>query len=447
MTKPKLFGTDGIRGIANTDLTPELAFRLGEAVVKFLADDGSAKFVIGRDTRRSGTMLQSALIAGITSAGGDVLLASVIPTPAVAFLTRRFKADGGIVISASHNPPEHNGLKVFSREGLKLPDELESLIEVFLNTNEPIARPTGGRIGQVIHIEDATSYYVHHATDAFEPGSLEGLKVAIDCGHGASCGATPKAFRMLDAQVTAINTDFDGDDINVDCGSTHMQQLQTLVQTGDFDLGIAHDGDADRIMAVDEQGNTVDGDEIIAILAHYMHSNDLLTANTVVGTVMTNLGFEKAMDKLGIHTVKTRVGDRYVLEQMQAMGANLGGEQSGHIILLDYNTTGDGLFVALMLSNVVAKTGKPLSELARIMTKYPQVIENVIVSNKEHLAASARLSEAIEAVETRLGDQGRVLVRASGTEPVVRVMSEAAQIADAREAVDELVAVVKEELD
>jgi len=446
MAAPKLFGTDGIRGIANSELTPELAFRLGEAVVKYLADDGSAKFVVGRDTRRSGAMLQSALIAGITSAGGDVLLAGMIPTPAVAFLTRRCRADGGIVISASHNPPSHNGLKIFSRDGFKLPDDLESLIEIYLNTRTSFLRPTATGIGQVIDIDDATAHYVHRITDVFEPGCLDGLKVALDCAHGAAAKSSPKAFAMLGAKVTAINTDYNGDDINVDCGSTHMEQLQALVREGDFDLGIAHDGDADRTLAVDENGEIIDGDQIIAICAKYMKDKGTLDNDTVVGTVMTNLGFEKAMDKMGIQTVKTKVGDRFVLEQMRAMNANLGGEQSGHIILLDYNTTGDGLLVALMLANICAQSGQTASQLTQFMEKYPQVMVNVPVSNKEHLIASARLASAIDEVEKRLGGQGRVLVRASGTESLVRVMAEAASLDEAKAAVDELVEVVKEEL-
>ena len=446
MAAPKLFGTDGIRGIANTELTPELAFRLGEAVVKFLGDDGSAKFIIGRDTRRSGRMLQSALVAGITSSGGDVILANMLPTPAIAFLTRRTKADGGIVISASHNTPEYNGLKIFSRDGTKLPDDLESLIEVFLNTSNSVHRPQGTGVGSVTNLDDATAHYVHHLTDQFEPGCLEGLKVALDCAHGAAAESSPKAFAMLDAQVSAINTDYNGDDINVECGSTHLKELRKLVKKGEFDLGIAHDGDADRTLAIDELGQVVDGDQIIAICAKYLQDNGMLKNNIVVTTVMANLGFEKAMDELGIQTVKTKVGDRYVLEQMQMMDANLGGEQSGHIILLDYNTTGDGLLVALMLANIVAQSDKPLSELAKVMQKYPQVMVNVPVAKKEHLVASARLAQAIEEAEERLGDHGRVLVRASGTESLVRVMAEAATDEEARAVVDDLVEVVKAEL-
>jgi len=391
-------------------------------------------------------MIQSALVAGITSSGGDVLLANMIPTPAIAFLTRRSKADGGIVISASHNPPEYNGLKIFSRDGTKLPDDLESLIEVFLNTNNSVERPSGIGVGSVTNLDDATSHYVHHLTDQFEPGCLAGLRIALDCAHGASAESSPKAFRMLDAEVVAINTDYNGDDINVGCGSTYLKELKKLVKKGEFDLGIAHDGDADRTIAVDEAGRVVDGDQMIAICAKFMRENGMLKNDIVVTTVMANLGFEKAMDELGLQTVKTKVGDRYVLEQMLMMDSNLGGEQSGHIILLDYNTTGDGLLVALMLANIVATTGKPLSELAKVMKKYPQVMINVPVSNKEHLVASARLARAIEEAEETLGDQGRVLVRASGTESLVRVMAEASTDAKAKAVVDTLVEVVKEEL-
>lgn len=444
--KPKLFGTDGIRGIANSDLTPELAFRLGEAVVHYMGDRGSARFVVGRDTRRSGTMLQSALIAGITSAGGDVLLAHMIPTPAVSLLVRHCRADGGIVISASHNAPDYNGLKIFSRDGFKLPDELERNIESFLNSDESLSRQTGAAVGQVIHVHEPANTYTKHAIRAFEPNCLAGLRVALDCGHGASAHTSPIAFEKLGAQVTAINTDYTGDDINVECGSTQLGHLQEMMKTGRYDIGIAHDGDADRVLAVDEKGNEVDGDQIVAIIAKYLNDNGKLKGGTVVGTVMSNLGFQVAMKEIGINVIKTRVGDRYVLEAMQTSDANLGGEQSGHIILLDYNTTGDGLLTGLMLSNIVASSETTLSELTKVMTRYPQVLVNVPVRDRDHLAASLAIADAVKEAEAQLGDSGRILVRPSGTERVVRVMAEAANIEDAQRVVDQLVEIVKQEL-
>lgn len=444
----KLFGTDGIRGVANKELTPAIAFRLGQAVVRFLTDKTRARFLIGRDTRISGTMLESALVAGITSAGADAYLCGVIPTPAVAHLIRELDMDGGIVISASHNPPEFNGLKVFSREGFKLPDELEEEIEGFLNSDEQGDAPIGAHVGEVIAEDDAAERYISFATHcmAQQGLSLDGLRVAIDCGHGASSNTTPEAFRRLGAQVTVINNTYNGNDINVACGSTHLEPLKELVASGNFDLGIAHDGDADRMLAVDELGNEIDGDQIMAILALDMHERGILHNNTVVSTIMCNLGFEVALRNLGLCVIKTQVGDRYVLEQMQAMGANLGGEQSGHVILLDHNSTGDGLVTALCLASVVVRKGQTLSQLASVMTKFPQILKNVHVEDKTHLAASAVIGEAIKRAEAELGDTGRVLVRASGTEPLVRVMAEAQDTAQAQRVVDELAAVVASEL-
>lgn len=444
----KLFGTDGIRGVANKELTPQIAFRLGQAVVRYLTDKSRARFVIGRDTRISGTMLESALVAGITSAGADAYVCGVIPTPAIAQLVRELEMDGGIVISASHNPPEFNGLKVFSREGYKLPDELEEEIESFLNSDEPIEAPFGPGVGVVYEQDDAIERYIAGAMRAMtsQDINLEGLKIAIDCGHGASGATTPEAFRRLGAQVSAINTDYNGNDINVGCGSTHLEPLIEMVKSGDFDLGIAHDGDADRMLAVDEQGNEIDGDQIMAILAVDMHERGVLKADTVVSTIMCNLGFEVALKNLGFNVIKTQVGDRYVLEQMRAMGANLGGEQSGHVILLDHNSTGDGLVTALSLASAVKRSRKKLSELSAVMTKFPQVLNNVHVADKTHLAASAEIAEAIKKAEAELGDTGRVLVRASGTEPLIRVMAEAQEIEAAQRVVAELSDVVAREL-
>lgn len=441
----RLFGTDGVRGVANVELTPELAFRLGEAAGHFLGDRGRGRIIVGRDTRRSGEMLEAALVSGIMSGGADALLAGVIPTPAIAHLVREMGADGGVVISASHNPPEYNGIKLFSRDGFKLPDDLEDEIETFCTVERDWARPSGEGVGRCERIPDAVDRYVAHACGTI-PDGLAGLRVAIDCGHGAASVSSVRAFERLGAQVTAINCDWTGMDINVGCGSTHLGPLSDLVRDGDFDLGIAHDGDADRVLAVDEVGEPVDGDQIMAICASRMAESGTLNGNVVVSTVMANLGFEVAMRDRGIQMVKTKVGDRYVLEQMHAMGANLGGEQSGHIIFLDHNTTGDGLVTALQLANVVHETGTTVSELTRVMSRYPQVLVNVRVADKTRLATSAALLHAIAAAETELGSAGRVLVRASGTEPLVRVMAEAASAADAQRVVDDLVAVVEREL-
>ncbi len=442
----RLFGTDGVRGVANRALTPELAFRLGEAAGHFLGDKGHGRIVVGRDTRRSGDMLEAALVAGITAGGADALLCGIVPTPAVAHLVRELGADGGVVISASHNPPEYNGIKLFSREGFKLPDDLEDEIETFCAGDRDWERPTGAAIGRVEIVCDALERYVDHAVSTVE-GTLAGMRIAVDCGHGAAFSATPVALERLGAEVVAINTDFDGTDINVGCGSTDLTAVADIVRSGGFDLGFAHDGDADRVLAVDETGAEVDGDQIMAVTAVRLMEQGSLHGDTVVSTVMCNLGFEVAMRERGITVVKTKVGDRYVLEQMQAMEATLGGEQSGHIIFLEHNTTGDGLVTALQLIAAVRDAGSPLSQLTQVMTRYPQVLINVHVADKTRLTTSAVVSEAIHAAENELGDSGRVLVRASGTEPLVRVMVEAADEAVAARIADSLVEVVKAELD
>jgi len=441
----RLFGTDGVRGIANSELTPELAFRLGEAAGMLLHDSDRGRIVVGKDTRISGDMLEAALVAGICSAGSDALLAGIIPTPAVAFLARELGADGGVVISASHNPAEYNGIKFFSRDGFKLPDELESAIEEHVAANARAARPTGSGVGVARTIDDAVERYIGHAI-ATVPERLDGLKVALDCGHGAASLTSRIAFERLGAVVSSINCDWDGTDINKECGSTNLGPVKGLVREVSADLGIAHDGDADRVLAVDATGAEVDGDHILAVCAAQMKRESRLPYDTVVGTVMTNLGFEVAMRGLGVRVVKTRVGDRYVLDQMRAMGAVLGGEQSGHVIFLEHTTTGDGLVTALQLARVMHVTGKPLSELAAVMTSYPQVLVNVPVIDKGRVATSVALAAAIAAEEEGLGLSGRVLVRPSGTEPLVRVMVEAADPVTAHAVVDRLVAVVEREL-
>lgn len=442
----RLFGTDGVRGVANAELTPELAFRLGEAAGHFLGDHGRGRIVIGRDTRKSGEMLEAALVAGLLAGGSDALLCGIVPTPAIALLVRELGADGGVVISASHNPPEYNGIKLFSREGFKLPDEVEDEIEAFcLAERDGWERPTGGEIGCVSRVDDALQRYIAHCVDTIDV-DLTGLTVAVDCGHGASGRATPEALRQLGAKVIAINTDSGGMDINVESGSTDLSPIMAIVRDHEVDLGIAHDGDADRVLAVDETGAEVDGDAIMAICAVHRHELGTLPLDTIVSTVMCNLGFEIAMRERGINVIKTMVGDRYVLEQMRTAGAMLGGEQSGHIIFLEHNTTGDGLATALQLAAVMQETGMPLSELRRVMRRFPQVLVNVPVADKTRFASSAAIAEAVHAAEKLLGDTGRVLVRPSGTEPLVRVMAEAADEETAAGIVERIVEVVRAEM-
>jgi phosphoglucosamine mutase len=441
----RLFGTDGVRGIANTELTPELAFRLGEAAGHFLGEKGRGRIVVGRDTRRSGEMLEAALVAGICSGGADALVAGIVPTPAVALLVRELEADGGVVISASHNAPEYNGIKFFSREGFKLPDDVEDEIETFCTSECDFERPAGADIGTIQPVEDALARYIEHCVGTVGI-DLSGLSVAVDCGHGAASVATPEALRRLGAQVVTVNCDWDGMDINVGSGSTHLGPLAELVAEHQVDFGIAHDGDADRVLAVDETGAEVDGDFIMAICAAHRMAAGTLPLDTVVSTVMCNLGFEVAMRDLGITVIKTKVGDRYVLEQLRTSGAVLGGEQSGHIIFLEHNTTGDGLVTALQLGAVLRETGRPLSELRKVMQRYPQVLVNVRVADKHRLGTSAAVADAIREAEAELGETGRVLVRPSGTEPLVRVMAEATDEATASAVVERLVAVVEAEL-
>lgn len=441
----RLFGTDGVRGIANVDLTPELAFRLGEAAGHFLGDKGRGRIVVGRDTRRSGDMLEAAMVAGICSGGADALVAGVVPTPAVAYLTRELGADGGVVISASHNPAPYNGIKFFSRDGFKLPDELEDEIEEFTVSERDWERPTGAGVGRMIPVNDAVQRYVAHAIDAID-GDLTGMTIAVDCGHGAASVATPRTLKELGATVISLNCEWNGMDINDGCGSTDLGPLTELVRTHKVDFGIAHDGDADRVLAVDDQGNEVDGDLIMAICAVQMKDQGRLLGDTVVSTVMCNLGFEVAMREHGINVIKTKVGDRYVLEQMRSSGATLGGEQSGHIIFLEHNTTGDGLTTALQIAAAIKRSGSPLSQLRTVMTRYPQVLVNVPVKDKGRLGASSAVATAISEAEEALGGSGRVLVRASGTEPLVRVMAEASEESAAAAVVERLVEVVRTEL-
>jgi phosphoglucosamine mutase len=433
-----LFGTDGARGVANAELTAETAFKLGAAAVAALGP----RLVVGRDTRRSGTMLESALTAGIMAAGGTPLCAGIVPTPAVALLTCQQGAHGGVVISASHNPPEYNGIKFFGPDGMKASDAAEDALAACALGEAPLpAFEPGLGVGQLEKLKGAREAYVEHAVGTVDV-RLDGLRVAVDCAHGASCRTTPEALRRLGAEVVAFNCDFTGSDINVGCGSTHLEPLKRKVAEVGAHVGVAHDGDADRVLFVDELGNEVDGDQVLAVCAADLLERGLLAGGEVVSTVMCNLGFVRAMEARGIAVAQAQVGDRYVLQRMLADGARLGGEQSGHIIFLDHNTTGDGLVTALQLLAVVRRSGKPLSELARIVRRYPQCLVNVRTPNKDAWKDDPQIAAAIAAVEADLGADGRVLVRASGTEPLVRVMVEAADDATARNSAARIEAVV-----
>ena len=421
----RLFGTDGVRGVANTELTCDLAFKLGQAAVAFQGKT----ILIGKDTRLSGDMLEAAVSAGIMSMGGTALLAGIIPTPAIAYLVRELHCDGGIVISASHNPPEYNGIKLFDAQGFKLPDAVEDEIEAFVKAGGAAAEdlPAGDAVGVALPVDDASELYIAHAvsTVADEGIDLAGLKVALDVGHGASALTSAEALRRLGADVTAINEEFDGTDINVECGSTHLGPVQELVARIGADVGIAHDGDADRVMLVDAEGNVIDGDMVEAVCAIDLHKRGLLPGGTAVSTVMCNLGLTHAMRDAGIELIQTKVGDRYVLEAMREGGFVLGGEQSGHMIFLEHNSTGDGLVTALQFLAACKRAGATAAEAASVMTRFPQTLINVKVRDKHALDGNAEIAAAVEAAEAELGENGRVLIRPSGTEPVVRVMVEA----------------------
>jgi phosphoglucosamine mutase len=444
----KLFGTDGVRGLANADLTPELALALGRAAVGVLRAEagGPPAVVVGRDPRASGALLESALVAGILSAGGQVLAAGVVPTPAVAFLTRHYRAAAGAVISASHNAMPDNGIKFFGPEGFKLPDAVEERIEAALGAADQAApRPVGAEVGGLRRTaDDAAEAYLAHLLEGIP--DLAGLRVVVDCANGAAAAIAPEAYRRAGARVTAVAAEPDGHNINAGVGSTHPEHVQEAVVRTGAAVGLAHDGDADRVLAVDERGELVDGDVILAVAALDERERGELQTGTVVTTVMTNLGFRLAMAEHGIQVLQTAVGDRYVLEAMLAGGHTLGGEQSGHVIFLDRATTGDGLLTGLRLLAIMARTGRPLSELATVMRRLPQVLLNVRVADRRGLADAAAVWRAVQAEEALLGDRGRVLVRPSGTEPLVRVMVEAETEQAAREVADRLAAVVAGEL-
>ncbi|KQY04688.1 phosphoglucosamine mutase [Mycobacterium sp. Root135] len=428
----RLFGTDGVRGVANTDLTAELALALGSAAARRLGSSGGQRriAVVGRDPRASGEMLEAAVIAGITSEGVDVLRVGVLPTPAVAHLTGVYGAEFGVMISASHNPMPDNGIKIFGPGGHKLDDDAEDRIEELLAAG-PGHRPVGAAIGRVRDADDALARYLGHVATA-APAPLDGMTVVVDCAHGAASAAAPLAYRAAGATVIAINAEPNGLNINDGCGSTHMDVLQRAVLANGADLGLAHDGDADRCLAVDAAGEVVDGDAIMVILAMAMRDAGELTSNTLVATVMSNLGLHIAMRAEGIEVRTTAVGDRYVLEELRAGGYSLGGEQSGHIVMPSLGTTGDGVATGLRLMARMAQTRSTLAELSAPMHTLPQVLINVQVADKATVAEAPSVQSAVAEAEAELGDTGRILLRPSGTEQVVRVMVEAADEDTAR---------------
>ena len=438
----RLFGTDGVRGLANSDLTPELALSVAASAARVLAEHDSSHrpvAVVGRDPRASGEMLQAAVSAGLTSAGADVMQLGVLPTPAVAHLVGELGADLGVMISASHNPMPDNGIKLFAAGGHKLPDVIEDEIESHMGVE--FARPTGAGVGRVYDIADSLDRYLEHLLKAV-PHRLDGLRVVVDCANGAAWAAAPRAYREAGAEVIAIHALPDGENINLDCGSTHLEALRDAVLSEKADLGIAHDGDADRCLAIDATGAVIDGDQIMAVLALAMKESGDLVEDTLVATVMSNLGLHLAMREHGVNLRTTAVGDRYVLEALRASNLSLGGEQSGHVVLPAHATTGDGLLTALRLMARIAETGRPLAELAGVMTRLPQVLVNVKVADKAAVTSSTTVSEAVAEVEAELGETGRVLLRPSGTEQLVRVMVEAPSHEVAEKAAQRLVGVV-----
>lgn len=443
-----LFGTDGIRGLANRDLTAELALDVAVAAAHILVESlGSTKSrpraIVGQDSRASGEFLEAAVVAGLTSAGVDVYRVGILPTPAIAFLVANSGADLGVMISASHNPMPDNGIKIFSRGGGKLDDSLEAAIEGRLR--EPWERPTGSDVGRAINDDTATERYLAYLLATVET-DLTGLKVVVDCANGASSFVAPEALRRAGAEVIAISDLPNGWNINDNCGSTHMESLRAKVLESGADIGIAHDGDADRCLAIDASGNDIDGDQIMAIMAVSMKSRGLLKNDCVVGTVMSNLGFMKAMRNSGIEVITTPVGDRYVLEKLIESDLSLGGEQSGHVIFKQLANTGDGILTALQLLQEIKRSDKSVHELASVMTRFPQVLINVRNVSKEDFSTSRAIWDAVHSAEVQLGDSGRVLLRTSGTEPLVRVMVEASSDTVASAVASSLAEVVLQEL-
>ncbi|MDI3257753.1 MAG: phosphoglucosamine mutase [Kyrpidia sp.] len=450
----RLFGTDGVRGVANADLTPELAYRLGRAAAYVLAlgkgnGDGGppVRIAVGRDTRASGDLLEAALTAGILSVGVSVLHLDVVPTPGVAWLTRTLSCAAGVMISASHNPVDDNGIKFFGPDGFKLRDEFEDAIQAAMEGDawEQIPRPAGTRVGRVADGRNHVGRYVQFLTETVR-SRFDGLKVVMDCAYGAAYRIAPELFRRLGAEVVVLNDRPTGDNINVSCGSTHPEVIQEAVLRHRGEVGLAFDGDADRLIAVDEKGELVDGDHVLAVCARRLKQCGELDGDTVVATVMSNVGLEKSLAAAGISLVRTAVGDRYVMEEMVRGHYVLGGEQSGHVIFLRHSTTGDGILTALQLVDTMVASARPLSELRGMMTTYPQKLVNVRVTDKSRLDGSARVWEAVRRVEERLGDDGRVLVRPSGTEPLVRIMVQGRDPAEVDAAAEQLVDVIREVL-
>ncbi len=443
----QLFGTDGVRGIANMHpMTTEIAMQLGRAAAYvFKHDDRRSRIVIGKDTRLSGYMIENALAAGICSMGVDVLLVGPLPTPGIAFITASMRADAGVVISASHNPYHDNGIKFFARDGFKLPDAMELQIEdlIFSDRIDSL-RPTAEEVGKAFRVDDAIGRYIVFLKNTF-PRELDlvGLKIVLDCAHGAAYRVAPAVLEELGAEVFAYGVEPDGTNINSGCGSTHPEVISAAVREHGADLGIALDGDADRCIFVDEQGNEVDGDHIMAICAIDMLKRDALPQRTVVATVMSNMGLDIALRQAGGKIIKTDVGDRYVVEEMRRNGYRFGGEQSGHLVFLDHNTTGDGMLSALQVLAILQKSGKQLSGLASVMTALPQILVNVRVRERRNVEEMPEVKKLIDDVESRLGDSGRVLIRYSGTEPLMRIMLEGRDQDEITDMADEIALVVK----
>ena len=445
----RLFGTDGIRGVANEDpLTPDLAFRVGRQLVATLLGEHATdrvRLVIGRDTRLSGPLLESALVAGLLSAGAECYAVGVLPTPAIALLTKKLGAHGGIVLSASHNPFEDNGIKLFSSEGTKLPDAWEDEIEQGLQGEDRAPRARGAGIGRLVTHARAEADYVDFLCRAF-PLDLGGLTVVLDCAHGATYRVAPRVFRRLGARVLTIGTRPDGRNINAGCGALHPEGLQRVVRAKGASVGFAFDGDGDRLISVDHTGEIRDGDYALAIAGRHLAGRGRLKGNVIVTTVMANLGLDQALRAAGIRVVKTQVGDRYVSEEMQRLGANLGGEQSGHLLFLDHSPAGDGILSGLALLGVAAETGEPLATLAGGLSKFPQVLRNVVVKAKPPIESLAGLAERVTAFEREMDGAGRILIRYSGTEPLARVMVEGADAARVGAMADELAGLIRAQI-
>lgn len=444
----KFFGTDGVRGIANSELTPELAFKLGRFGGYVLTKHANErpKVLIGRDTRISGQMLEGALVAGLLSIGAEAMRLGVITTPGVAYLTKALGAQAGVMISASHNPVEDNGIKFFGPDGFKLSDDEEEEIEELLNQDtDDLPRPVGKDLGIVSDYFEGSQKYLQFLKQTVDE-EFTGIHVALDCANGSTSSLATYLFADLDADVSTMGASPNGLNINDGVGSTHPEALAAFVQEKGANVGLAFDGDGDRLIAVDEKGQIIDGDQIMYICAKYLKQEGLLKKNTVVSTVMSNLGFHKGLEALGINSVQTAVGDRYVVEEMKANGFNLGGEQSGHIIFLDHNTTGDGLLTGLQLINIMKIANKPLSELAAEMKKYPQKLVNVKVTDKYHVLENEKIKSVIDEVEREMAGNGRVLVRPSGTEPLVRVMVEAQTAEDCSRFVSRIAGAVEAEM-